>query len=209
MATNEAQQIACRSSRIKEDRGQVGLLLKHGCDLSILDKGAFKNTALHWSIANARNSTALAFIKQSPKETLSIKDNSYHGNTPLHLTIAKGYKDKSADGEALTVTNADLTQQLIQRGAEINATNEFGLTPLHIACLRHDVFSIKWLLEYGARLDVVSNDGQTPLQLMEINNHTKAREYILSNVTDPIILDKSEYDDNYAKAIALLTPTTP
>ncbi len=187
----------------------IRLLLKHGCDLSIKEKGFYGNTPLHWSIANARNSTALAFINESPKEALSIKDNSHRGNTPLHMTIAKGYKDKNADGQALTVTNAELTQQLIQRGAEINATNAYGLTPLHIACLRHDVSSIKWLLKYGARLDVVSNDGQTPLELIEINNHTTAQEYIVSKVTNPIILDKSEYDDNYAKAIALLKPPTP
>lgn len=54
---------------------------------------------------------------------------------------------------------------LVNRGADVNAVDNSGFTPLHQAASYGFVDKAKFLLEKGARLDVVSKAGTTPLHL--------------------------------------------
>ncbi len=211
-----------RSSTILHDAAKYGtaefipLLLRYGSYISvkevIQDEWDFGNTALHWALGNANTLTAKVLITRSPTEFLSIKDDGRWKNTPLHLSTAKGHKigyenEGSAEGSHLTVSYAELTLQLIQKGADVNATNASGLTPLHVACLRREVLTIKELLEHKSRLDVVDNYDRTPLELLELNDYEGALNYISVCVTAPISLDRGEYEDaeNLKEALSLVT----
>jgi ankyrin repeat protein len=59
--------------------------------------------------------------------------------------------------------NLNVMQKLIDRGADVNAQDEFGFTPLH-AC--RDLNAAKLLVKNGARLDIVTKKGLTPLDLV-------------------------------------------
>ena len=52
---------------------------------------------------------------------------------------------------------------LLHYGADINAKDENGLTPLHYAVRRNDQEVVKVLLNEGANVNVKDNDGLTPL----------------------------------------------
>ena len=52
------------------------------------------------------------------------------------------------------VGQTNIAKLLIEDGADVNATDQFGLTPLMIAASRNDLEIIKELLRHDARLHV-------------------------------------------------------
>lgn len=67
----------------------------------------------------------------------------------LHNALATG------DQEAIMVS--------LRRGADPNELNSEGLSPLHVAILRHDTNTVKILLEYGADVYKTDINGQSAL----------------------------------------------
>ncbi len=60
---------------------------------------------------------------------------------------------------------------LIDNGANINAKNYEGITPLHDACANGYIDIIILLINKGADINARANDGVTPLHVATINNH--------------------------------------
>ena len=52
---------------------------------------------------------------------------------------------------------------LLERGANVNATDNNGDTPVSIAARKGDEEMVKLLAERGASLDIQNNDGETPV----------------------------------------------
>jgi hypothetical protein len=73
-----------------------------------------------------------------------------YGNTPLHFA-ANGCEDKLA--------------LLLAKGANINARNKHGRTPLYGAVLANRNDEVEWLLAHGAEVSVKDDIGVTPLHL--------------------------------------------
>jgi ankyrin repeat protein len=71
-----------------------------------------------------------------------------------------------AGQELLQATEAgDIAQMaaLLTRGAEVNARNAYGWTPLHIAAVGGDPAVVALLLRHGADVHAQSHIGTTPL----------------------------------------------
>ena len=109
-------------------------------------------------------------ISTSP---LFSQDNSFFEAVVRNNTALVEYMIKSrAD---VTVTNSDgltalhlvsdpkLGLTLIINGADINAKNRSGSTPLHWAVSRNKASIAKLLIEFGANIDSADNMGNTPL----------------------------------------------
>jgi ankyrin repeat protein len=72
----------------------------------------------------------------------------------------------TADGELADLIQAgsrDAALELIRAGADVNAAQGDGTTPLHWATYKIDAALAKLLLEHGAKPDVVNNYGSSPL----------------------------------------------
>lgn len=63
-------------------------------------------------------------------------------------------------------------KKLIEEGADINITNNFGATPLHIAALYGHFKICKILIEHGAKINVKCKGGRTPLEFAAICRYT-------------------------------------
>jgi hypothetical protein len=68
---------------------------------------------------------------------------------------------RPAPAEEITVS---VIAMLIEHGADVNAANATGQTPLHLAVGRGDRI-VRYLAEHGARLDAKDSSGRTALDL--------------------------------------------
>ena len=59
------------------------------------------------------------------------------------------------------LTSPHLTAALLVAGVDVNARNEYGQTPLYLACWRGSTSAVRSLLEYGADCKIASNGGST------------------------------------------------
>ncbi|KAL9658090.1 hypothetical protein ABK040_013004 [Willaertia magna] len=103
-------------------------------------------------------------VQDIPKE-LRIKGISYSisgvGNTPLHFAIEK----QSVDFIITLIENYKLN---------VKKQNAKGIAPIHLAfgnCLNNSfaLYLIKFLLRYGAEINVLDNDNRTPLHYLFVN----------------------------------------
>lgn len=83
------------------------------------------------------------------------KSKSNLGWTPLHLATYFGHKE--------------VAEQLLAKGAEINARNENGETPLHKASFigREDLVML--LIQYNADVSVINGEGRLPRDMTPSN----------------------------------------
>ena len=92
LATNEAKQIACRSSRIREVRGQVGLLVNYPPKIAIS------------KLVNSLKGVSSRMIRK--KNYLSITKNLWNG-----VLWSPSYFSGSCGGASISVIRQYIEQQ--------------------------------------------------------------------------------------------------
>jgi len=136
----------------------LGLTL---CNFKVTVMNRSGNT-LDWSLGFPRTVSPDTEIFQSVRAGLI-------GNVKLLLSLNKANaKDTTIFGTTLLHSasrsgNMELVRLLIQEGADVNAQDEDGESPLHIAMARSNNYSIvRTLVENGADLSSRAVDGKTP-----------------------------------------------
>lgn len=131
------------------DRPMVEMLLEMGCH-SQLETSAGE-TLLHIAAAQSNRELLLLFLDHpSSKEWLHRGD--LDGKIPLHHAVWKG-------------TKPEITHLLINAGTDVNATSHCGYTSLHWAAQNGHFESARLLLRAGARIDLLNQNGESPLDL--------------------------------------------
>ena len=59
----------------------------------------------------------------------------------------------------------DVMKVLVEKGANVNAANDAGMTPMHYAVQRGADRIIEYLASKGARFDIKNKQGRTPADL--------------------------------------------
>jgi ankyrin repeat protein len=78
----------------------------------------------------------------------------------------------------------DRARELLERGADPNARDSVGATPLHYAALNGHVNAVKKLLEHGADVNARDKDGFTPLHVAACKGYVDVLGLILQYGAD-------------------------
>jgi ankyrin repeat protein len=88
---------------------------------------------------------------------ISAHSQGAEANTPLHAAVAG--------------KRAEMAEMLVAAGADVHARDSWGWTALHHAAHEGMTPLVTYLLEHGAELDAMGNDGRTPRQLARDEGH--------------------------------------
>lgn len=124
-----------------------------------------------------------SFLIENPSNiNLSIDED---GGTCLHYAAWGGYKElaelllqelnddvnkRSSDTNSTPLHFAayghdEIVELLLGSGADVNALDHDGNTPLHFAVFKNQKNIVEILLKHNARIDIVANDGMKPLDI--------------------------------------------
>lgn len=94
--------------------------------------------------------------------------------------------DSSELHYAVSVNNISAVKILLEKGADVNAKDYVGFTPLHNAITfnEHNLEVVKILLEYGAELEAIDQYGSTPLYRAALSNNFDIVKTLLENGAD-------------------------
>jgi ankyrin repeat protein len=134
----------------------VSLLLEAGADVNKI--AAHGGTAVHWAIPKSNTPRNALNLKKVLDAGAYLEVKEEHGFTPLLLSL---------DTSDLIST----TELLIQRGADVNAKDMNGDTPLMVSAVGGKIAQIDLLLGHGARVNDSNKDGITPLMLAVQSRH--------------------------------------
>ncbi|QRI42757.1 ankyrin repeat protein [Mudlarkpox virus] len=112
----------------------------------------------------------------------------------------------------------DIFELLIDYGADIHMTNIYGDTPLHVAAISLNTYSVKRLLELGANVNVINSAGRTPISdlcsvninFASIGGKPKLYEYkeetaMISHLMLSVQKDKDIMNDNgYKRTVSVI-----
>ena len=81
-------------------------------------------------------------------------------------------------------------QDLIKRGADVDAINKMGVTPLHIVTYRNSIETAKLLIDKGADVEAKNEYGHTPLHKATLYNFIEIAKLLLDAGADVNVEDE-------------------
>ena len=103
------------------------------------------------------------------------------GGLRISQGAATSGADRGTEAEAI-----EAIKLCLDLGLDINAFNEPGLTPLHMAVDRGDQI-IKFLARQGARMDIKDKRGRTPLDIGAPRHEEEVRGSHVRETTAPLL----------------------
>ncbi|WP_395462822.1 ankyrin repeat domain-containing protein [Wolbachia endosymbiont of Cantharis cryptica] len=222
---------------IQNERGNTPLheAVKSGCKeavQSLIENGADVNAKTEWSeetpLHLARNAEITELLI---KNGASVNEKNKYRLVPLHNAVeCKVYivgwsikkmfnviaRDKDKNTPLHNDDHIDAVKVLLQaKGIDINAANEDGYTPLHLAVLYGCTDTVRVLLQAkGIDINAANKDGLTPLHFAASLGHTDIVKVLLQmkgidvNATDknrctPLLLRLVAQYIDIAKAVGI------
>ncbi|KAI1083022.1 ankyrin repeat-containing domain protein [Whalleya microplaca] len=147
----------------------VQVLLDRGANPDHIAVKSARYRALHIAARDANEPLVRILLEAGASENARL-DQSMGGDTPLHLAVSSSQKGSQYVRAART---------LLEFGAEVNALNENGNTPLLMAInlKEQNEDMVKTLLEFGADPDKLDSNGHSPLY-HSISKNSPVAEYL-------------------------------
>uniref|UniRef100_A0ABD2WSC3 Uncharacterized protein n=1 Tax=Trichogramma kaykai TaxID=54128 RepID=A0ABD2WSC3_9HYME len=172
----------------------VELLLKNGADPNMPDEEGL--TALHvicqnYFYYNYDLAKLFFSVNDEIQQTVQVDARDYLGRTPLHLALSRNCRE--------------LSRLLLSRGADPNAINAEGLTPLRIVCKKLRDRSYEWMEvlfnhdnHQRVRIDALDELGRTTLQWAVANLWPHVVDVLLdhgADISNFVFPNESHFDE--------------
>jgi len=159
------------------------VLIAEGADVNA--KNIFGETPLHWV-----SSVEMARLLIAVGADIEAKDNS--GKTPLDRAraadvaklIEAGADADYALHDLASVGYVDRVRQLVDAGADVNAKDNNGRTPLRWAASEGHADVARLLVDAGADVNAKDNNGWTPLRWAASEGHADAARLLVDAGAD-------------------------
>ena len=110
--------------------------------------------------------------------------------TTIAVVVLVGCGNPEADRALIDATEAgdiESIKQHLAAGADVNATDEVGWTPLHHAIIfneKNQMKIVELLIDKGADVNATDEVGRTPLHYASANGHKEVAELLISKGAD-------------------------
>jgi ankyrin repeat protein len=192
----------------RNDLEMADLLLSAGADPKAANE--YGATALYAAAANADSAMSeklLAAGADANAHLLSgetpLMEAAHRGNLATVRALLSGGADANAreaiGGQgalmwAIAQRHSAIAEELVRRGADVDAPSKAGFTPLMFAAQQGDVDSARILLKAGAKAnDVMPRTGLTPLLVASAMGRARAAALLLEAGADPNAVDANGY----------------
>ena len=190
----------------------VYLLLDHGADANIasadgnsplhtavskgffditkllVEKGSYVNlqnkegrTPLFLSVKNKHEQLIKLLIENEADVRIGYKENS----TERFYLVRGKNRGRAAwhyiAGEQ--VNEPEIIDLLVKSGANVNAQDAEGFTPLHMAAIHGNLKIVKKLVDLDADVNIITTDGKNAAELAHLNEELEIEEYLESKMT--------------------------
>ena len=129
-------------------------------------------TALHRAAETGNKSLAEKLVSAGADPDIKDKNDE----TPLYCVFHYVSDRETSHGrlsEEDDVLSGEIIQMLVEAGANVNAENKRGYSPLHFAAMSGGARAAQALIECGAKLDARARDGKTPIDCAEDTNQAE------------------------------------
>ena len=187
----------CRCSDKKCDRGkQLRCMLDYSksrnIDLNVRDKDG--QTPLHYACEWMRSVQLKLFFRRAKTLDLDVNVRDNNGRTPFHLAclcshfyLYRSEPDKYYDNWNNNQALKTLFKYASSVGIDIEATDNYGRTPLHYLCLTKCEQEVniykKMAVNYNVKMNenAVDNNGKTPKDLAKISKQVQLKVKGIAN----------------------------
>jgi ankyrin repeat protein len=122
------------------------------------------STPLYRAVRAIDLASVKLLVDAGANPALALKD----GSTPLMAAAGLG-APRGGDEEVTEAGDrndpVEVMKLLVEKGADVNAVNNLGMTPMHYAVQRGVDRIIEYLASKGARFDIKNKQGRTPAEL--------------------------------------------
>jgi cytohesin len=189
----EAPRISIHAAAIT---GNIEAVKKHITAGTDVNAKKYGNTALHWAAYHGRKEIAELLIAKGAD--VNVKNES--GWTPLHQaalanvkairTVGVDLNAKDEDGathwyddDMVLLEQKEIAELLIDKGANVNAKDAWGGTPLHKAAANGKKEVAELLIAAGADVNAKTNN-DTPLHAAASHGQTEVVELLIAKGAD-------------------------
>jgi ankyrin repeat protein len=137
-------------------------LLTQSCGLFVSSNHRTKDYTVLFANTSAGNLEAVKAAVSEDRSVLAARE--WDNATLLHLAVGQNQKE--------------MTEYLLDEGADVNAVTTDGLTPLHMAAQNGNIPIAQILLDHKAKINAVDAKGWTPLDRANKWGHADAAEFL-------------------------------